>query len=147
MASRLGIRSYQCANVVPADDGTRLMEPTRHEVVQRLLCRKCYVVPLHNMCITYCFSNTSVIDFAEVSSFRSSLLCMFSSAVAPHDIYPRFRPNRDKLSRPAKGLHFAINAVKRMSCAVPRVRHRCCVVPRSPRPDATMDIMSVYRKW
>ena len=36
----LGVCSYQCANVVPADDDTGLMETTQHEVVQRLLYRK-----------------------------------------------------------------------------------------------------------
>jgi hypothetical protein len=49
MASHLGVCSYQCANVVPADDDTGLMETTQHEVVQRPLYRKCCVVPLHNM--------------------------------------------------------------------------------------------------
>jgi hypothetical protein len=33
-----------------------------------------------------------IMSLTEVSYFRSSLFRRFSSAVAPHDSYPRFRP-------------------------------------------------------
>ena len=56
MASRLDVGSHQGANVVPADDDTGLMETTQHEVIQRSLCRKGWVVPLNNRLLTYCFT-------------------------------------------------------------------------------------------
>ena len=56
MASRLDVGSHQGANVLPADDDTGLMETTQHEVIQRSLCRKGWVVLLNNMLLTCCFT-------------------------------------------------------------------------------------------
>ncbi len=50
-------------------------------------------------------------NFTEVRYFRSSLFRRFSSAVAPHDSYPRFRPLRD--SGPAEAGGFASDIIMR----------------------------------
>ena len=70
---------------------TGLMETTQPEVIRDHFAEMS-VRPLHNMGLTYCLLNISIAKLTEVGYFWLSLFRRFSSVVAPHDSYPRFRP-------------------------------------------------------
>jgi hypothetical protein len=60
---------------------TGLMETPRREVVQRPLCRKGCVVPLHNMGLTYCFASYSCNELDRRKLFSVSGHCHCATAM------------------------------------------------------------------
>jgi hypothetical protein len=57
-----------------ADAMIKAMETTQHEVVQRPLCRKGWMVPGHNMGLTYCFALYSCYELDRRKLFSVKLV-------------------------------------------------------------------------